>query len=167
MRRIPLGPVEIGGWDEVYLWQNAPASRLLDEVRPHSTFPVYQALCSPLLAVPHTNVVHLADDVWRVEVGIANTGFLPTYVTEKARKDRLVLPLVAELSGAAVVGGIARQELGQLGGRLDHRFHYGKSDGTPERVLVGWTVRAAAGTAVSVSVRHQRAGSLDATITLA
>ena len=77
-----------------------------------------------------------------MEVGIANTGFLPTYISVKARNDSMVLPLVAELAGAAAVGGVARQELGQLGGRLDHRFSYGKNDGTPERVLAGWTVRA-------------------------
>jgi len=162
-----LGRVEIGGWNELAVWTNAPGSRLRAEIAPHAEFAVYQALCSPKLEVLHQRVERLGDDTWRVEVGIANTGFLPTYVTEKARKDRLVLPLVAELAGAEVVGGAARLELGQLGGRLDHRFHYGKSDGTPERVLAGWTVRAAAGSSVDVSVRHQRAGSLQISVSLA
>jgi hypothetical protein len=161
-----LGPVEIGGWDEVRVWQNAPGPRLLDEVRPHAEFAVYQALCSPLLAVPHTAVTRLADDLWRVEVGIANTGFLPTYVTERANRDRMVLPLVAELTGAEVVGGTARLELGQLGGRLQHRFAYGKNDGTPERVLAAWTIRAAAGTTVHVTATHQRAGQVELDIPL-
>jgi hypothetical protein len=124
-------------------------------------------MCSPKLEVLHTSATALADGLWRVEVGIANTGFLPTYVTERARRDRMVLPLVAELSGADVVGDTARRDLGQLGGRLDHRFAYGKHDGTPERTLVAWTVKAAAGSAVSVSVRHQRAGNIDVSITLA
>ncbi len=162
-----LGAVEIGGWDEVYAWQNAPGPRLLDEVRPHATFAVYQALCSPLLAVPHTNVVQLADDVWRVEVGIANTGYLPTYVTERAKREHLVLPLVAELSGAEVLSGTARVELGQLGGRLQHQFAFGKNDGTPERVFTSWTVRGVAGTTVRVVATHQRAGRVELDITLA
>ena len=84
----------------------------------------------------------LGGDTHRVEVGIANTGWLPTYITEQAKKDHLVLPLVAELTGATVVGAPARQELGQLGGRLDMRFHYGKNDGTPDRVLATWVVQA-------------------------
>ena len=130
---------------------NAPGSRLLAEVKPHAEFAVYQALCSPRLEVLHTNAVALGGDVWRVEVGIANTGWLPTYITHKARKDRLVLPLVAELSGATVHGGSARQELGQLGGRLDQRF-MGNNDGTPERVLATWTVSAPAGATVEVAV---------------
>ena len=161
-----LGPVEIGGWDEVFFWSNAPASRLLAEVKPHAEFAVYQAMCSPRLEVLHTAVTPLGGDAHRVEVGIANTGWLPTYITVKARKDKLVLPLVAELSGAPVVGGAARLELGQLGGRLDHRFSYGKNDGTPERVLASWVVQAAPGTQLTVAITHQRAGSCDVTITL-
>ena len=160
-----LGRVEIGGWDEVFFMSNAPGSRLLAEVKPHAEFAVYQALCSPRLEVLHTNAVALGGDVWRVEVGIANTGWLPTYITHKARKDRLVLPLVAELSGATVHGGSARQELGQLGGRLDQRF-MGNNDGTPERVLATWTVSAPAGATVEVAVSHQRAGSLSVSVTL-
>jgi hypothetical protein len=161
-----LGPVEIGGWDDVFLWHNAPGSLLLAEVAPHADFAVYQALCSPRLEVLHTAVHELGGDAWRVEVGIANTGWLPSYVTQKAAKDRLVLPLVAELSGADVVGGSARQELGQLGGRLDMRLHFGKNDGTPDRVLATWVVRAPAGTDVEVLVRHQRAGTQTAKFTV-
>ncbi|MGB8860290.1 MAG: M14 family metallopeptidase [Ilumatobacteraceae bacterium] len=153
-----LGAVEIGGFDEVFLWVNAPGPRLQAEVKPHAEFAVYQAMCSPRLEVLHAASTPLGGDSHRVEVGIANTGWLPTYVTDKARKDRLVLPLVAELSGAAVVGAPARQELGQLEGRLALQFHYGKNDGTPERALATWVVQAPAGTEVTVVVSHQRAG---------
>lgn len=161
-----LGTVEIGGWDEVFFWANAPGSRLLDEVRPHAEFAVHQALCSPRLELLHTAVVPLGGDSYRVEVGLANTGWLPTDVSHKARKARMVLPLVAELSGAPVVGGPARQELGQLAGRLDMQFAYGKHDGTPDRLLVRWVVQAAAGTTVTVTATHPRAGHVSTTITL-
>ncbi len=155
-----LGDVEIGGWDEVFFWANAPGARLLDEVRPHAEFAVHQAMCSPRIEVLHTAAVSLGGDTWRVEVGIANTGFLPTTVTRKASKDHLVLPLTAELKGATVLGGPARLELGQLGGRLDLQFS-DRNDGTPDRVLATWVVRAAKGTRVTVAVAHQRAGSVD------
>ncbi|MEY4176227.1 MAG: hypothetical protein RI900_3392, partial [Actinomycetota bacterium] len=161
-----LGTIEIGGWDEVFFWSNAPGSRLLAEVKPHAEFAVHQALCSPRLEVLHTNVVSLGGDSWRVEVGVANTGWLPTFVTQWARDKRLVLPIVAELSGATVAGGTARQEIGQLGGRLDMQFAYGKSDGSPDRGLVTWVVQAPAGTTVDVSVVHQRAGSTSVSIAL-
>ena len=136
-------------------------------MRPHAEFAVYQALCSPLLAVPHTNVGASADDLWRVEVGIANTGFLPTYVTERAKREHLVLPLVAERRGADVVGGTARLELGQLGGRLQHRFAFGKNDGTPERVLATWTVQAPPAPRSRVLATHPRAGRVELDLPLA
>lgn len=162
-----LGAVEIGGWDEVFFWANAPGSRLLQEVRPHAEFAVFQAMCSPKLEILHTRVVGLGGDTSRVEVGIANTGWLPTDISRKARQDRLVLPLVAELTGATVTTpGGARQELGQLGGRLNMHFSEGKNDGTPERVLATWVVTGGAGTEVTVKVSHERAGRCSVTLTL-
>ena len=41
--------------------------------------------------------IPLGDDTWRIEVGVANVGWLPTTVSALAAKQRLVLPLVVEL----------------------------------------------------------------------
>jgi hypothetical protein len=152
-----LGPVEIGGWDEMQTWTNPPLARLADEVRSHAEFAVFQALAAPCVEVIHHRAEALGDGVWRIEVGVANTGWLPTHVSDTAKKGHLVLPLVAELAGAEVVGGTARRELDQLEGRAAARFA-GMVDGTPDRVLVQWTVRAAAGATVEVTVTHPRAG---------
>src|SRR4029078_8439655 len=46
-----LGPVELGGWDEVNVLSNAPFDRLEAEVAPHSDWAVYLALASARLAV--------------------------------------------------------------------------------------------------------------------
>jgi hypothetical protein len=161
-----LGTVDIGGWDEVFFWANTPASRLLDEVRPHAEFAVHQALCSPRIEVLKATALALGDDTWRVEVGIANTGWLPTDISQRARREHMVLALVAELVGAQTVVGSARLELGQLDGRVATRFQSGKNDGTPERVLATWVVRAAPGTVVNVDVRHPRAGRTSVDVTL-
>lgn len=160
-----LGAVELGGWEEMHSWTNPPLARLHDEVKGHAEFAVFQAMAAPCIEVLQTTVVSLGGESWRVEVGVANTGWLPTYITQRARKDHLVLPLVAELSGAEVLGGSARTELGQLAGRADLRFS-GFSDGTPDRVLATWVVQAGAGTEVTVTVSHQRAGRRTATFTL-
>jgi hypothetical protein len=163
-----LGRVELGGWHSLGIWTNPPPALLRDEVAPHAAFAVAHALASPRLQVRHHRVVDLGGGAWRIEVGIANTGWLPTYVSVRARKANLVLPLVAELGGAGitVVGGPARQQLGQLEGRSATRFTW-PDDATPDRVLATWTVRADAGRSVTVSVHHERAGraSLDLTLT--
>ena len=161
-----LGAIEIGGWDELHLWSNAPENMLLAEVKPHAEFAVYQALCSPRLEVLQASATSIGEGVWRVEVGVANTGWLPTYISQHARAKRLVLPTVATLEGAEVLDGIARREIGQLEGRLANRFSYGKNDGTPDRRLVSWVVRGSAGDAVTVQVANERAGSCSVSITL-
>ena len=160
-----LGAVEIGGWDQLYSWTNPPIARLAAEVAAHADFAIFQALAAPSVAIVQTTATHLGGDSWQVEAGIANTGWLPTTVTEHARKNHLVLPLVASITGVTVIGGTLRQELGQLSGRSALQFS-GTSDGTSDRVLARWTVLASAGSTVEVIVTHSRAGTARATLTL-
>lgn len=159
-----LGPVELGGWDFMFTWTNPPLSRLADEVRPHADFAVFQALASPRLEIVHTEVVALGPDTCRVEVGIANTGWLPTDISVHARKQRIVQPLTARLDGGEVLGGPATLELGQLEGGVAARFR-DRHDGTPDRVLATWVVRATPGTELTVTAEHPRAGRVTTTVT--
>jgi hypothetical protein len=162
-----LGAVELGGWDAIVGWGNPPPSRVGDEVRPHAAFAVYQALASPCLAVRHRHVERLGDDTWRVEVGLANTGWLPTSVTQRAAKGMTrALPVVAAVTGAEVIGGLRRLELGQLSGRARVRLDGAGSDGTPDRVLAGWVVQAQEGTEVEVTATHPRAGTARTSVVL-
>ena len=165
-----LGAVEIGGVDWFRIWTNAPSALLETEVAPHAAFAVHQALASPRLEIVLTRAVALGGDTWRIEAGIANTGWLGTTITAKAAQDKLVLPLVAELglpAGAEVLGGANRQQLGQLDGRVSYRMNGGEmSDGTPDRVLASWVVRAPAGSTVDVVASHPRAGRATASIAL-
>jgi hypothetical protein len=165
-----LGPVELGGWNWLYSWTNPPPGRLLSEVAPHADFAVFQALAAPCLSIVVADAEQLADGAWRVRAGIANTGWLPTAVTERARANGLVLPVVVELgvpAGAELVDPPARRELGQLSGRSALELHAGaQNDGTPDRALVTWIVRARAGTELLVEARHQRAGTTRCTISL-
>jgi hypothetical protein len=163
-----LGAVELGGWNDLSVWVNPPPHLLRDEVAPHAAFAVHQAACSPRLVIRHAAAVRLADDTWRVEAGVANAGWLPTPVSERGAKEQLVRPLTATVSGEGVevVGGPARLQLGQLEGRASMRFR-GGSDGTPDRVLATWVVRAGAGATVTVEASHDRAGRATTTIDLA
>ena len=161
-----LGPVEIGGWDSIVTWTNPTGERLRSEVAPHADFAIHQALCSPRLEIPHVDVRSLGDDLWRLDVGIANTGWLPTDVTALARKEQLVKPITVNVSGVDVIDGPHRRQLGQLEGRASLRFSK-RNDGTPDRALSSWTVRAAAGSIAEVVVDHPRAGRVERSITLA
>ncbi len=162
-----LGKIELGGADSFRIWSNAPPSKLRDEVAPHAKFAVYQALASPRLEIKLADAESLGDNTWRVRVGIANTGWLGTEITAFANKNKIVLPLTAEISGAIPVEGGVRVKLGQLAGRSAFRVSGdGKSDGTPDRVLHSWLVRANRGETVTVTAYHQRAGTATVSIVL-
>ena len=115
-----LGPVELGGWSYLGTWTNPPATRLAAEVAPHAEFAVAQALASPCLEVGHVRGVDLGGGTWRVELGVTNTGWLPTDVTARARKQHLVRPIVAELTGGSG-GGRPRPPAGRPARRAGRR----------------------------------------------
>ena len=159
-----LGPIELGGWNDLHSWTNPPLHLLAAEVAPHAEFAVFQALASPCLEIKRSEVVPLGDDTFRIEIGVANTGWLPTHVTARAKKNDRVRPIIAELrpndpAGEAVtfVGSPARQTVGQLDGGAAARFNHGH-DGTPDRTTVSWVVRCPAGTVLTAVVKHDRSG---------
>jgi hypothetical protein len=103
-----------------------------------------------------------------VVIGVANTGWLPTTVSAKARLEDLVRPILADLDSGSdieVLDGAARRTLGQLAGSSAARFT-NATESTPDRTSCSWLVRAAVGTSISVTVRHQRAGTDAVRLTL-
>ena len=162
-----LGDIEIGGVDDFLLWTNAPASCLRAEVAPHSEFAIHQAMLSPRLEILHTKVESLGAGTWRIEAGVANTGWLPTHVTEVARRNRLCLPGWVQVEGADTMGAPARVTFGELAGRSGYLLTGGiRNDGTPDRKLTAWVVRAPAGDTLTLTASHERAGTVTATVTL-
>jgi hypothetical protein len=162
-----LGPIELGGWDDLTTWTNPPGHLLRDEVAPHADVIIHQAMCSPRLEIVHQRVTPVGPDRWHVEIGVANTGWLPTDVSAYARQHHLVAASWAELTGddVVIVGGTARQQFHPLEGRAALRFR-GGHDGTPDRALLTWLVAAPAGATATVVVRSERAGTATATIEL-
>lgn len=163
-----LGPVEIGGLDWFRVASNPPLALLANEIRPHADFAVFQALAAPCLEIAYSAAVPLGDGLWRVEAGIANTGWLPTTVSTRAARAHMVLPIWAELSlpdGASIVSGPNRKTLGQLDGRSGFRLDGGgRNDGTPDRVLATWIVRASAAVEIGITASHPRAGTRRASV---
>jgi len=158
-----LGSVEIGGADWFHLMTNAPTPVLVDEIREHARFAVFQALASPRVEIVVADAVALGEGLWRIEVGVANTGWLPTQISARATRENLVLPLTLELdlpADAEIVGAPNRVRLGQLSGRSAFRLDGGsRSDGTPDRVLARWTVRADSPVGITAIAVHERAGT--------
>ncbi len=144
------------------------------EIAPHADMMIHHLLISPLLRQRSVEVSAVGPGVWKVRVVVENAGWLPTKVTEKAVERKAVRPIEAEIvvpDGAVLVGGDRRIELGQLSGRSSKTTPMdafsGTLDPTSDRAKVEWVVRAAEGTTVSVTVRHDRGGVVRADIVLA
>ena len=114
-----LGKVELGGWDHLHTWTNPPAEFLESEIERFPKWLIWHALISPKLNLREANVTALGDGNYRVRLVVENTGWLPSYVTQKAL-ERKVRGLVCEIElpkGAKLETGKPREELGQLDGR--------------------------------------------------
>ncbi len=80
-------------------------------------------------------------------------------------------PIEVELEipdGARIASGKAREEAGQLGGRVERRqiMWWSTDHSTAERTLVEWVIEANAGDKVAVVARHERAGTARADLVL-
>jgi hypothetical protein len=152
------------------VFRNPPPHLLEAEIAPHSALALRIALSSPLLRHRDTIVEQLGDDTWRVRVVVENAGWMTTSVTQRAVDAGYVRPIVALITlptGAELVTGSDRLELGQLAGRALRqnavRSFGSSSDGTDDRTVAEWIVRAAAGASCDVEIAHDRAGTVRTT----
>jgi murein tripeptide amidase MpaA len=158
-----LGQVELGGWDIMYAWSNPPAEFLEKEIARFPDWLVWHLLISPRLEIYEASAQPLGDATYRVLLVVHNTGWLPTYITQKALEKKLVRGCICEIElpeGATLETGKPREELGQLEGRAykPSAPTWRHSDPTQDRAKVEWVIRAPLGGTVKLLARHERGG---------
>lgn len=168
-----LGEVELGGWDMMYAWRNPPPQFLEKEIAPFSDWLIWQALITPKLELYSSDVTKLGDGVYKIQLVVHNTGWLPTQVSQKAVEKKSVRGVIFEIKlpvGLTLTSGKLREEMGQLAGRAltpssispwTTRAH------TDDRAKYEWVVSGvSAGTEIEVIARHERAGIVRQTVKL-
>lgn len=155
-----LGKVELGGWDDLHTWTNPPSEFLEAEIEKFPDWLVWHALISPKLELREATVTPLDQETYRVRLVVENTGWLPTFITQKGleRKIRGVVCEIELPKDAELKMGKAREELGQLDGRAYKQAMLSASDSTSDRLKVEWVVKAKKGTKVKLLARHEKAG---------
>jgi hypothetical protein len=141
------------------------------EIAPHSDWAVWHLLVSPLLAIRSLDVEALGSGRHLVRLVLENTGWLPTYVSQRAVERKAVRPIEVELSlpdGARVVAGEPKLEAGELEGRVHLRsaLWWGTDQGTTDRTKLEWVVEAPEGGTLGIEARHDRAGVVRREVTL-
>jgi hypothetical protein len=127
-------------------------------------------LISPKLALVHCGAKRIAGEAgraaWKLTLIVQNEGWLPSYVSKRALSRKVVRGLIVEVGlpdGATLASGKLRDEMGQLEGRAYK--HTGVSfwpdyNVTDDRLKMEWVVEAKHGDVVSLTARHERAGTL-------
>ena len=166
-----LGPVEIGGWNVLYAFRNPPPQFLEAEIAPFADWLLHMTLCSPQLEIRSADVTPLGQEQYHIRLVVQNAGWLPTYGSKKALERKVVRPVIAEITlpdGATLTIGKARMELTQLEGKAQKAAgNNGASwDVTDDRAKVEWVLHAPGGGDVALKARHERAGTVTATLQL-
>lgn len=166
-----LGPVEVGGWDALWLQYNPPARLLPDECRRWTLFTVRHALATPLLRLGEVAVLPAGGGVYRVAARVENQGVLPTGATAMAERMKAFRPglrVTLELpDGARLLTGPATREPGELEGTLGAgAAGWASARAAHNFCWVEWAVQAAPGTALTVRASHPRAGAVAGEVVL-
>ncbi|MBV8500857.1 MAG: carboxypeptidase [Paucibacter sp.] len=169
-----LGAVEIGGWDKMNYWRNPPPH--LRE-REAARFPAWMtkiALSLPKLELLRTEVRALGPDTWRVRMAVANSGYLPAYVTRRALEREVVQPLQFEIHlppdpEVSLVSGKERMQGPQLDGHAPKQTQHAflpSREITADRAVGEWVVRAPKGTHLALTAKAPRAGTVRTEVVL-
>ncbi len=110
-----LGRVEIGGFDAKRSFQNPPDNLLESETEKTFAFTLGYASLLPNIIVEKCEKTDLGSGLCQVEIVIANTGYLPTYISNKAQQIGANKGITVEVD-AEVVNGKKKFSIGELGG---------------------------------------------------
>jgi hypothetical protein len=134
----------------------------------------WHLLISPLLELYQVEVTPMGEGDYNINLVVHNSGWLPTYVTQKALETKTVRGIICEITlpeGATLHNGKVRQDIGQLEGRAYKPSApaflgmFG-SDPTQDRAKAAWVVHAPQGGTVQLTARHDRAGTVRTSVSL-
>jgi len=170
-----LGMVEIGGWDKMNYWRNPPPHLREREAARFPAWMTQVALSLPKLELLRTEVRALGRDTWRVRMAVANTGWLPAYITQRALARKVVRGVVFEIHlpqgnpDIGLVSGKERVEGPQLEGHAPKNSQIAflpAREVTADRAIAEWVVRAPQGTRLALTARADRAGTVRTEVSL-
>lgn len=165
-----LGEVELGGWNRMYTWRNPPPQFMGEEAARNT--PLVKALGKmvPKLSIHELSCKVVADGVYHINLVVDNTGYFPTYTSAQARRKQAVRPVRVELDPqqCQVVSGFKRKDIGHLEGRSNKVGGFGPIAHSPtdNRARVEWLVSGSPGSAITISIISERAGTIRREIVL-
>ncbi len=174
-RHPQLGAVEIGGWDKMNYWRNPPPHLREREAARFPAWMTQIALSLPKLELLRTEVQALGGDTWRVRLAVANSGWLPAYVSKRALARKIVRGVMFEIhlppgdASVSLIQGKPRIEGPQLEGHApvaSLQAFLPNREVTGDRAVAEWVLRAPRGTRLALTARADRAGAVRTEVVL-
>lgn len=175
-----LGRVEIGGWTHMYTFRNPPpvsyatsekAKGFIQEtIHNNCLFTLKHAACTPLIRVENVEMTDLGADLYKVCAVVANHGYLPTHLTQRALKHKTAGPVIVSLDSdeADILMNPQTQDIGHLAGRDERSAAWSPwlREWNQTKHRVEWLVRAPSGSSITITARAERGGTHRKQVTL-
>jgi hypothetical protein len=162
-----LGPVEIGGLAEIWVFRNPPGHLLEQICHTNTLFCLEHAAASPRIRVrrSHAEKIGAAPDgsnLYKIHAVIGNDGYLPSHLTDRAVEKKVAQTVRANLNleHAELLMGEAVADIGHLAGRNGRKYQWSPWGEKWQRTArpVEWLVRARAGAKISITVTSEKGG---------
>ena len=167
-----FGDIEIGGFNFKFSQQNPPESFLNGVLEQMTRFMIRFAQSMPRLTIDTLTSEKVSDDIYKVTAVVGNLGYLPTNLTEEAKKLNISKEVEVTISGGKIVSGLEKTKIGNLegyGSTSTGTNFYGNIStdyNAKARKKLTWVVQAKSGTEITVSCAQEKSGKASKTITL-
>ena len=167
-----FGDVEIGGFNFKFSQQNPPESFLNGVLEQMTRFMIRFAQSMPRLTIDTLTSEKVSDDIYKVTAVVGNLGYLPTNLTEEAKKLNISKEVEVTISGGKIVSGLEKTKIGNLegyGSTSTGTNFYGNIStdyNAKARKKLTWVVQAKSGVEITVSCAQEKSGKASKTITL-
>ena len=167
-----FGDVEIGGFNFKFSQQNPPESFLNGVLEQMTRFMIRFAQSMPRLTIDTLTSEKVSDDIYKVTAVVGNLGYLPTNLTEEAKKLNISKEVEVTISGGKIVSGLEKTKIGNLegyGSTSTGTNFYGNIStdyNAKARKKLTWVVQAKSGAEITVSCAQEKSGKASKTITL-
>jgi len=164
--------VELGGWDRMNFWRNPPPQLREREAARFPPWLMQLALSLPRLELLRAEVRSLGADTWRIRFAVANSGYLPAYVTRRALERKTARGTVFNIhlpAGVTLVSGKERVIGPHLEGHAPKntlQAFLPNREITADRAVVEWVVSGARGTKLALTASADRAGTVRTEVAL-
>ncbi|MBP6763411.1 MAG: carboxypeptidase [Rubrivivax sp.] len=171
-RHPQLGMVELGGWDKMNFWRNPPPHLREREAARFPAWLMQLGLSLPRLELLRAEVRALGNDTWRVRFAVANSGYLPAYVSKRALERKTARGTIFNIhlpERVSLVSGKQRVEGPHLEGHAPKnslQAFLPSRHITGDRAVVEWVVHGAPGTPIALTATADRAGTVRTEVTL-